>query len=252
VHETIGDRVLLCLPADHLIHGAEALQRAFLSGIEFAAKNRALVTFGITPSYPETGYGYIEGGETAAGSVYSVKRFVEKPDKQTATTYLASGGFYWNSGMFAWRASTLLEAIKHSLPGLSNALKSIATAPLTAVPELFASIDPISVDHGVMERAENVFMVGGVGFQWSDVGSWSSWLESVGAEQQNFTSGDALLLSSERTALISHDRFIAGIGLEDLIVVETADAVLVCHRSRSQEVKNIVDALRERGKKELL
>ena len=261
--KTIGDIPMLCLPADHLIQGLERITRIYTEGLELARTRPVLVTIGIKPTAPETGYGYIHRGnrlDDSPAEVYAVQQFVEKPDRLTAERYMQSGAYYWNSGMFIWRPSTILAAIRTFLPQLANTLDLIGTALGTNEEEeklssLYSEIKPVSIDVGIMERAENVLMLPGDLFTWSDVGSWSSWAESAAAHADssgNVVRGDAVTIQSKNCAVVGAEKFIALVGLENIVVVDTKDALLVCHKDKAQEVKAVVDALAEKKRGELL
>ena len=267
---SIGDVPMICLPADHLIHGVPQILEVYRRALACAGESASLVTIGIKPTHPETGYGYIHRGAavpTEIGSdVYRVQRFVEKPDARTAEEYLVDGGYFWNSGMFIWRPTVILAALERFVPELHQALIEImghfdAIDEAAAVRQIYSQIKPVSIDVGVMERAENVLMLAGDSFRWSDVGSWAAWVESLEAgvhrDTANVVEADALLIDSERCAVVGCEqlemrRFIAGVGLRDIVIVETEDAVLVCHRDRAQEVKRVVDAIRESNRPGLL
>lgn len=270
LHE-IGDVPMLCIPADHMVWGEEALVEIYGEALRFAATETVLVTIGIQPTRPETGYGYIErGGRLAAHrGAYQVKRFVEKPDFETAREYVQSGRYFWNSGMFAWRPSVILAEIGKFMPELRAGLAEIEAvwtqsgseeSTFDAVQKIYRTLPAVSIDYGVMEKATAVAMFPGVGFQWSDVGSWLAWAEAeqrrIG-ENGNFSDGDVILVDTEHCAVLGNRnvegrKLIAGVGLRDLIVVETDDAILICHRDSAQDVKQVVDVLRERGRTEFL
>ena len=259
----VGDVPMICLPADHLISGDEELLRTYKKALELTKKNDLLATIGIPPSYPETGYGYIRKGKhyQDGDHIYNVHSFVEKPNLHTAKEYLSSGDYFWNSGMFIWRAGVIWKAIKDLMPSLSphlNKLLELAKTdfPFAETSKLFESFESISIDYGVMEKAHNVVMLAGVGFRWSDVGSWSSWKdsyeESRPTDDKNLIFGEASLINCKDTLIYGDKKFIAGVGLESLIVVDTPDAILVCRRDQAQEVKKIVDLLKEKGKEGLV
>lgn len=261
--EEIGDVPMVCLPSDHLISGVGELTRTYSRAIDLTKTEDVLVTIGIPPSYPETGYGYIRRDSPLANSEHSylVHSFVEKPNKEKAKEYLASGEYFWNSGMFIWRAEVIWKAFSDYMPSLAAQLFEIRKLAAKSFPEaecraLYSQIDPISIDYGVMEKAKNVVMLAGVGFRWSDVGSWNSWKETMEearpSEDRNVTEGDVLLVNSEDTLVVGSKKFIAGVGLQGLIVVETDDAILVCTRESAQDVRKVVDLLKSRSRTELL
>lgn len=270
---SVGDVPMICLPADHLIHGVPEILEVYRRALTCARASDSLVTIGIKPTHPETGYGYIQRGTVAKGQddAFLVERFVEKPNLRTAEEYMVDGGYFWNSGMFIWRPSIILAAMKEFVPELHAALMEIegcfgAADEADAVKRIYSQIKPVSIDVGVMEKAENVLMLAGDSFRWSDVGSWAAWVESLEAgvhridrdrDAANVVEADALMIDSERCAVVGCEqlemrRFIAGVGLKDIVIVETEDAVLVCHRDRAQEVKRVVDAIRESNRLNLL
>jgi mannose-1-phosphate guanylyltransferase len=271
VLKEVGDVPMLCLPADHLILNEDEVRRTYQAALNCAREQDVLVTIGIRPSAPETGYGYIHQGEIAGAdertsmALMHVKEFVEKPDRATAEQYLKSGAYFWNSGTFAWRPSVLLRAINQYLPDLGASLERIGECfgkadEFDLVAKEFESITKISVDYGVMEQAQNVLMVPGSGFEWNDVGSWSAWADCAEEAQVDLESpsniaynpGETVFVDAKHSAVYGEGRAVAVVGLEDVIVVETKDAVLVCHRDRTQEVKDVVEYLDSKGRKDLL
>ena len=273
---TVGDVPMLCLPADHVVLEQERILEVYRQAIKLAAENDVLATIGITPTSPETGYGYIKRSSELfnGGPGYKVDCFVEKPDLATAESYQRSGDYYWNSGMFVWRPTVVLKAIAEFLPELSAALDQIARCfglpdEYEKVAELYAAIKPVSIDVGIMEKAANSIMLPGDSFVWSDVGSWSSWSDTMrerSAEPNgNITSGDVLLLNSTGCTVVGQiqqqsaeagaskkRRIIAGIGLQDLVIVDTPDALLIVPRDKAQDVKEVVQLLSKQGRNDLL
>jgi len=249
------DAIMLMVPADHVIYKAERFDAAIGLGTTLAHKGY-LVTFGVPPHRPETGYGYIQPDRTRklAGqsrlSGYAVKRFVEKPDAKTAARYLKDGNYYWNSGIFIWRASTVLEEIARHQPALAKGMQVIAKlGPVRTVQGqaagLYRKLPSISIDHGVMERSSKAAMIS-VDFRWSDVGNWSS-LEEVSPRDKagNVVSGNVIDLGSRNSILYADQRVVATIGLDEMIVVDTPDATLICPKTKSQDVKTIVEILKQ-------
>jgi mannose-1-phosphate guanylyltransferase len=248
--------VLLVLPSDHHIAKVPAFIRCLREASRLAADGE-LVTLGIRPTHPETGYGYIRLGHTLKGKGRRVAAFVEKPDRLTAQRYLASGKYLWNSGIFAFRVDVILDALRRYLPRLGNALDQLAgisnprrfAAELTRV---FKAEPSVSIDYGVMEKATNIAVVPG-DFGWSDVGSFLALGEVRRADRDgNIVLGETLQLDCKNSILVSNRRLIAAVGLSDLIVVESADAVLVIPKARSQDVRRVAEALRVRRWKHLL
>lgn len=250
--ETGADPVMIVLPADHLIRDVPAFQAALATAIAAASQGR-LVTFGIHPATPETGFGYIRA-EPGSG-VRRVAEFREKPDRRTAERFVASGDYFWNSGMFVWRARRILEAIGEHLPDLAKVLADISAEAKqhglqAAVQRHFAAAPAISIDHGVLEKSREVFMVPGE-FGWSDVGSWDAVYDVADKDaDRNAVQGNVLEIDCRNTLLRSESRFVAAVGVEDIAVVETADAVLVSRRGQSQKVRQVVEELARRAASE--
>ena len=247
--------LMLVVPADHVVTG----QRDFVNAVELASRLAAdgyLVTFGIRPIRPETGYGYIKPNGKALlakqGTLkgFRVQKFVEKPDKAKAVQYLKAGDYYWNSGMFVWRAATILEEIRRHQPALGKAMEQIqrlmeSGGSKQAMDDIYRTITPVSIDNGVMELSAEAAIVP-VSFRWSDVGSWGS-LDEVAAKDKagNVITGRVVDLQSSRSIIYADRRVVATIGLEDMVVVDTPDATLVCPKSRAQDVKKVVDILKQ-------
>lgn len=239
---------LLIMPSDHAIGQPEAFRDAVAAALPFA-RDGWLVTFGITPDGPETGYGYIRLGGTLGERVRRVERFVEKPDRATAEAMLAEGGHAWNGGVFLFRADAYLDALATHEPAI---LESVAAAMAGSMrterriapdADLFAACPAVSIDYAVMEKAERV-AVTPVAMSWSDVGCWDA-LHALGPldEAGNLATGDVLLQEARNCLVRSSGPLVAARGIEDLIVVATDDAVLILPRGRSQEVKALLDAL---------
>jgi len=251
------DACLFVLPSDHLIQDLPAFHSAIATALPLAASG-SLVTFGVTPRAPVTGYGYIERGEpipTSKGS-FKVKQFVEKPDVQTARSYVSSGDFFWNSGMFAFRAARFLEELQRFRPDIAAAAKAAWEGGTRDLDFLrldsaaFEACPSDSVDYAVMERTSaSVVVKADMG--WSDVGSWTAlWEAEKKDESQNVAHGDVDLRDASGCYVRAESRLVSVLGAKDLIVVETDDAVLVADRSRSQEVKEVVEALDRKARTE--
>ncbi len=253
------DAVLLILPADHLIRDQAAFAAAVADAVA-AARDGRLATFGIAPTHPETGFGYIECGNAIAGRVHAAARFVEKPPLATAQQYLASGRYVWNSGMFAFTPAAILAAFARYAPELLAAARDCrrslrpATAAGGAALEIdataFAAVPDISIDYAVMEQAAwegSVAVVRGT-FDWSDVGSWQAVSDLVGADRHgNGGHGERVAIGTRDTYVHAGDRVVATVGVENLVVIDTPDAVLVAHRDHLQRVKDVVGELKARG-----
>lgn len=246
---------LLVLPADHLIADLPAFAAAVASASALASEG-FLVTFGIQPTAPETGFGYIEAGEKL-GAGKAVLRFVEKPDAAIAAGYLAAGNFYWNSGMFCFQAGSLLAAMETVCPEVLDAAHACwsstqekadaGAAMIELEPASFAAQPDISIDYAVMERAVAVAVVP-CDLGWSDIGSWNALRDLVAPDENgNRALGDAVLLDSKNTFVQSEHHLVAAIGVDDLIIVDTQDAVLVAHRDKTQDVKKVVQQLKQNG-----
>lgn len=251
-----AEALMLVMPADHVITDVDAFQAAIAAALP-AAQAGALVTFGITPDQPETGYGYIQMGSAGADlgpGVRPVRRFVEKPDSQTAQGYLADGSFVWNAGIFLFRADALLTELGHQAPEIAAAIRAAMRKAeqdgLFVRPDAaaFAAAPSISIDYAVMEPTDKAVVVP-VDMGWSDVGSWDAlWAIAEKDASGNSLSGDVLAADCSGTLLrAERGPTIAAVGLEDMIVVSTRDAVLVAPRSRAQDVKLIVDQIKATG-----
>lgn len=256
-----GDPVLLVMPADHVIADVSAFQRGIGEGARLAAEG-ALVTFGIVPDRPETGYGYIRAGDVPAGAdtARNLLEFVEKPDAQTAQAYVDSGQFFWNSGIFMMKASVWLRAIAHCNPAMASACADAAAGSARDADFLrvdraaFERCPSDSIDYAVMERLPSAPELGAgvvvpLSAGWSDVGAWDAlWAVSDKDAQGNSARGEVMFEASRNTLVHASNRLVAAIGCEDMVVVETPDAVMVAHKSRTQDVKKIVARLKAEGR----
>ncbi|MBF0285248.1 MAG: mannose-1-phosphate guanylyltransferase/mannose-6-phosphate isomerase [Magnetococcales bacterium] len=233
-------------PSDHQITHEPAFHEAFVRAVGLARQGM-LVTFGIPPDAPETGFGYIRRGEALpGGGGHRVARFVEKPDLDAAREYLATGEYCWNSGMFVFAVGTLLEALARFEPEIAAAAARLAAEEDPE--EIYPALPSQSIDYGILERADNVAVVTADGLGWSDLGSWEAvWRQGSKDEAGNLLAGEVFARECGDSLLMSSHRFLAAIGVRDLAVVATDDAVLVCPRDRSQEVKQVVDHLKSRG-----
>ena len=252
--ESAQDPVLLVLPADHVIRDVAAFQAAVQVGLK-AAEAGQLVTFGVVPGKPETGYGNIRRG-AGAGPDYPVAEFVEKPNLATAQEYVASGHYYWNSGMFMFRARAFLDELRQHAPAILDACVAAFTAAkhdldFTRLPTAeFTACPSDSIDYAVMEKTQNAVVVP-LDAGWSDVGSWSALHEAIPADAAgNVTIGDVLVSDSRGCYLHATSRLVATVGLHDHVVIETKDAVMVAPLDRVQDVKTLVNELKKRGRYE--
>ena len=249
-----GDPLLLVLPADHVIRDVEAFRRAVRAALPAATAGK-LVTFGVVAHQPETGYGYIRR-RAGQGPAYDIERFVEKPDLATARSFVASGDYYWNSGMFLFRASRYLEELQRHAPDIAARCREAsagASSDLDFIrpdPAAFTDCRADSIDYAVMEKTSDAVVVP-LDAGWSDVGSWSSLHESVGHDARgNFTRGDVIAEDTDGCFLYAQSRLLAAVGLKDHVVVETKDAVLVAPKDRVQDVKKIATRLKAEGRPE--
>lgn len=250
------DAIMLVLPSDHLIGYENIYIKTLKKAVAVAEQGKNLVTVGITPTYPETGYGYINFGEEK-GDAYQVERFVEKPDLPTAKKYLSSGKYLWNSGMFVWKISSIMANMKEFMPDVAEGAERIAASFGTpdfeeVLVREFTAFPSESVDFGIMEKASDIYTLPG-SFGWDDVGSWLA-VERINEtdENKNFISGDVIAVDAERTTVCGGKRLIAAIGTEDLIIVDTDDVLLVCSKNNTQDVKKVIAQLKETGRTELV
>ncbi len=252
-----GDPLILVLPADHTIGDEKAFRDAVLSASD-AADAGYLVTFGITPSRPEIGYGYIRVGSPITPEVRHVETFKEKPDQVEAARYIASGEYLWNSGMFLMRASRYLEELQHHAPDLAASAAAAFEAARVEGTRIYLGVDefaastPDSVDYAVMENTSMAAVIP-VEPGWSDVGSWASlWDIADKDELGNAVIGDVVSVGTSNTYVRGADRLVATVGLENMIIVDTPDALLVARRDSAQDVKKIVEILSESNRSELI
>jgi len=245
-----GDAVMAVLPADHLVDDEKAFQSALKAAAHAASSTNGLITLGIEPTRPETGFGYIRCGEALGEwgdrSFHHVQAFVEKPDQQTATEYLASGGYYWNAGMFVWTVDAIRDAFHAYLPNTWAAMARLEFDP-SAFSELWDSFDATSIDYGILEHAKSVYVLP-AGFGWSDVGSWTAipeisepteggWVESLGC----------VAIEAEGNVVHAPEKLVALVGVEDLVIVDTPDALLVTRREDAQRIREVISRLEDEG-----
>jgi len=255
------DGIMLVLPSDHLIMDDAAFLTKVQTGLELVSENDPLVTIGIKPTRPETGYGYIQfenNGSSLPKDVYAVKAFAEKPNRATASRFVESGDFYWNSGIFMWSAQRILSEIEEHIPEQYEHLMFIDSGfDLDNFEDHITShynrIKPISIDYGIMEVTSSPIFMISADFGWSDIGSWDE-LSRIFANghEENVIRGETVVVDSESNFIYSPDKLTAVIGMENVLVVNTPDATLICPLDRAQEVKMIVEKLRKDGRKEYL
>ena len=248
--------IMITLPADHYVPDADGFVSTILSGVACAGTGDYLVTIGIRPARPETGYGYINAHEPfgdAPGQVYKVERIVEKPDAAKALSYMQVGTYYWNAGIFIWRAGVVLEGIRRHMPELYEGLMKIKAIPEEALDRelraVFAALPRKSIDYGLMEKAENVLMVPS-GFIWDDVGTWTSLLRVLDLDGQgNYRAGDTVSVDTTDCVVVGDGVTVGTLGVSGLVIVGSDHGVLVCGLDRAQEVKEIVKRIEAEKKK---
>ncbi len=250
-----ADPILLVLPADHVIEDVNAFGKA-VKAAEKLAKKGHLVTFGIKPNEPHTGYGYIESGKAIDGDASEIKAFTEKPDEKTAEKFLKSGKYSWNSGMFCFKASVFLEELtkhhpdiaKQAKASFANSKKDLDFVRLDK--DTFAKCEDISIDYAVMEKTDKGAVIS-LDANWNDVGSWDAvWQVSKKNKDNTVTKGDVIVKDTKNSFIYGEDRLVCALGLEDIIVVDTQDSLLVAHKDSVQNVKDIVGDLKKADRKE--
>lgn len=255
-----GDGVMVITPSDHYIKNLSGLTRILHSAVKLAETEDKLVTIGITPTFPSTGFGYIQYQTDVHKEEKLVKEFKEKPDEQIAKGYISKGNYVWNSGMFVWKASAILEKFKQLVPDIYENLVKIGDAMGTkeeskVIREVYPNIRKISVDYAIMEpsaiNGDVLVLLGDFG--WNDVGSWDQMevLHDVD-EAGNVKIGDIVTLDTKNSVVYSSSKLVAIVGVEDVVIVDTPDVVMVCSKNKAQDVKSIVDELSKMGRTELL
>lgn len=259
---------VIVMPSDHIINDVEEFQRVVKSGLSFVHNNGGIVTLGINPTHPETGYGYIQFDPESykpvsiddsgkEENVYKVKTFAEKPNLELAEAFLKSGDFLWNSGMFIFRTDTMLNEMKNSLPEIHESLIKLEGTLLDSdfdkkLEFEYSKMKGISIDYGVMERSHEVYTIKS-DFGWSDVGSWDEIYNIKKKDADgNVKMGKTVAIDTKNCLFINEDRLIAAIGVEDLLIVDRNEGLLICKKGESQKVKDVVDYLRRKGMNEYL
>jgi mannose-1-phosphate guanylyltransferase/mannose-6-phosphate isomerase len=244
------DALVFIFPADHLIGDVSLFHQSVQSAYSLALDGY-IVTFGITPGYPEVGYGYIEASEIQRGAGFAIKRFVEKPDLKTAQKYLEAGCFYWNSGMFAFKASVVLDEFQKYKPQMVEQLKAMVTGKIPLNEDNYSRLESTSIDYAVMENTDKGVVLP-VDFGWNDIGSWKSLYDFIPKDENGnvILSGDVILQNTKNCFVMGHKRLIALNNLEEVVIVVTPDAVFVSDMENSRDVKNIVATLKENGRRE--
>ena len=255
-----SDAVMGVYPADHFIIGDTKFKTVINQAREMVELKASLITIGIKPSYPATGYGYIQYDprkKTEVEGVYKVKSFVEKPGIETAEKLINRGGYLWNGGMFVWRAKTILQEIKTLLPELHKTLdaiyKTISTSQYeTVLDQEWALVQPESIDYGILEKTNNVYTIE-ADFKWNDLGSWKSLFNVLSKDKEkNYYDGDVISLHSENNLIISPNRLTAVVGIKDMSIINLEDATLIVPHEHSEAVKDIVNMLKSLNRKEYL
>ncbi|MDD2389722.1 MAG: mannose-1-phosphate guanylyltransferase/mannose-6-phosphate isomerase [Desulfobacterales bacterium] len=248
IFEQSEDAVICVFPADHVIRDLDGFHARVASAVSLAGQGH-IVTFGITPHYPETGYGYIEGDRAVAAGALSIRRFVEKPDRQTAMEYLDAGNYFWNSGMFVFKASVIIEEFKTFEPELYRRIRDMRGAG-SVTREAYEQLKNISIDVAIMERTQKGVVLPS-DFGWSDIGSWKSLYDFLPKDSHgNVIDGDVISNDTENCFIMGHERLIATNSIRDMVVVETPDSVFVSDIDSSRNVKTIVEQLKRDGRKE--
>ena len=245
------DSVMLVLPSDHLVTRASAFRKLVRNAVKELVRG-SLLTLGVKPSRPETGYGYIQVGRKNSHGIYPVSRFVEKPDTRAARRYLKARNYFWNSGIFIWRSDVLLNEIGRHLPGLHRHLSLIRNSggksnENRTIQQTYQKIKPVSIDYGVMEKSTSVQMIP-ADIGWTDLGSWPSLEQVIRTDRSgNIKSGNVIDRDSHNSILYGGQRLVATIGLDEMIVVDSPDATLVCPKDRAQDIRQLVHTLKKKG-----
>ena len=254
IRRRYGDAVMIVLPSDHLIKYNAIFLATLREGCQVAEEGRNLVTIGITPSHPETGYGYVQFDSIRMkGKAFAVDRFVEKPDRATAKAYLESEQYLWNSGIFLWKASAILENIRAYLPHIYEGLEKVEAAMGTAEEEKvlereFFRMPSTSIDYGVMEKAKDIYILPGA-FGWDDVGSWLA-LDRINPQDEmgNVISGNVITVETHNSIIQGGEKLMALVGVRGMIAVDTGDALLLCDKDSTGEMKRAMVCLRAQGR----
>ena len=246
------DAVMLAMASDHVVRGRARVTKAVRAAVRAASATESLVLFGLKPTFASTGLGYIQARRRGPQGTYRVERFVEKPDPTTARRFLKAGGYYWNLAWFAWRLPVFIDELRQHAPknlaGLQKVIEARRAGDEADAAARYRRLPVEVVDRSVMERTDNLLLVP-ADFDWADIGNWAELGNRVHADARgNSVEGESVLIDTTGSLVFGARRLVAAIGLEDMIIVDTEDAVLVCPRSRAQDVKKVVDALRRAGK----
>ena len=261
IQHKYDDAVMIVLPSDHLIKNNEMFLYTLKDAIEVAQSDANLVTIGITPTHPEVGYGYIKFSNKRASfgesTAFKVEKFVEKPNLEKAKEYLSCGTYLWNSGMFVWKVSSIMENFKANLPSIYAGVNAILAAKSAGnyekvLQEKFGEFESVSIDYGILEKAENIFVLPAT-FGWDDVGSWLA-LERLYKTDDcnNVISGNIITIDTQNSIIQGSEKLIALVGVEDLIVVDTQDATLICNKSDANKIKKVLENLKICNRKEYI
>ena len=245
------DATLAILPADQFIANEPNYREVVMKAVHAAERGRRIVTLGIPPTRPETGYGYIRSGGDLPEGGLAVEAFKEKPDLPTALEYLKDGGYLWNAGMFFTPAALILEELGTYAPDVRRELKKLEGPKAESVDSVYPTIPSISIDYAVMEQTERIAVIPGE-FGWSDVGSWRTLWDYRSDGESTFTMGDVIEIDGSGNVLFSQQGTIATVGVSDLVVVHTSDATLVCPRESAQRIREVVNRLKDEQREELL
>jgi mannose-1-phosphate guanylyltransferase/mannose-6-phosphate isomerase len=250
--ERYPDAVMLAMPADHVVRGRARVARTVRTAVRAAAMTGSLVTVGLKPTFPSTGLGYIHAPGRATGGALRVKRFIEKPDAATARRFVKAGGYYWNLAWFSWRLDTFVDQLGKHAPRHLAGLREVVAARLAgdeaAAAARYQRLRVEVIDRSVMEKTDRLLLVP-ADFDWADIGNWAELGDRVRADAHgNSVEGASVLVDTHGSIVLGDRRLVAAIGLEDMIIVDTEDALLVCPRSRAQDVRKVVDLLRRKGK----
>jgi mannose-1-phosphate guanylyltransferase len=253
LHQLNPKSNLICAPADHIVKDNTAFIKVGLEALDFTAKHKAIVTMGITPTSPNTGYGYIQYEQpSVADNVYKVKTFTEKPDVELAKTFIASGDFLWNSGIFIWQTKNIIAAFEKYLPEMHEVFdaakdKFNTEEEVAAIDSIYPQCVNISIDYGIIEKADNVYVIPS-SFGWSDLGTWGSAYEHLEKDGvDNAVAGENVILfdSSRNIIHAANKKLVMIQGLEDYIIVDTPDALLICKKEKEQDIKNYLSEVKK-------
>ena len=249
VMEMDKDAVMCIFPADHVIRDVPDFQNNVRKAVALAEEGH-IVTFGIRPHYPETGYGYIEAGEALKDQGFRVRRFVEKPDRATAEAYLKAGNFFWNSGMFTFKLTVMMEEFQTYAPELYQSMKAMVSKSSAPDPDDYRQLPDISIDYAIMEQTRKAAVLPS-DFGWSDIGSWKSLFDFMPKNSdENVIIGDVVTKDTKNSFIMGQDRLIATNHVENLVIVDTQDSIFISDIENSRDVKSIVSMLKENGRKE--